>query len=100
MHRLNVLTICCVLCVHLLLQDIGNLQTPWGSITAVGLNPYQGSAVQSSAVQSSGRKLLQNFSSVPLLAEGDKPVCTAASAAAAVGVAVAVAEKQSLTPHG
>lgn len=49
------------------LQDIGGIQTPWGQVTAVGMNPYQGSAT--------GRKLLQATDAQGrLVAEGTKPV--------------------------
>lgn len=53
-----------------LLQDLGGIKTTWGTITAVGMNPYQGSAVPST-----GRRLAQQQqSSSPLPAEGTKPV--------------------------
>lgn len=43
------------------------MQTTWGTVTVVGMNPFQGSAVAST-----GRRLLQN--GTRLAAEGTKPV--------------------------
>lgn len=43
------------------------MQTTWGAVTVVGMNPFQGSAVAST-----GRRLLQNGTG--LKAEGNKPV--------------------------
>ena len=53
-------------------QDIAGIQTPWGTVTAVGMNTYQGSAVQRT-----GRRLAQQAAGgngTRLAAEGDKPV--------------------------
>lgn len=61
----------------LLLQDIAGIQTAWGTITAVGMNPFQGPAVASS-----GRRLQQG-NGTRLLAEGNKPVSSNIPASAA-----------------
>ncbi|KAF8057939.1 hypothetical protein HT031_005885 [Scenedesmus sp. PABB004] len=52
-------------------RDIGNVQTPWGTITAVGGNPYQGAAAPGSTGR---RRLAQQAAPAPLPAEGSQPL--------------------------
>lgn len=71
-------------------QDIAGIQTPWGTVTAVGMNTYQGSAVQRT-----GRRLAQQAAGgngTRLAAEGDKPVSVGVQA----GVSFAAVEPLSV----
>jgi hypothetical protein len=62
-------------------QDLGGIQTTWGTVTAVGLNPYQGPAVQSRGLlrllqqqPPPQQQQQQQQQSGSLPAEGTKPV--------------------------